>query len=45
MESIHNKTGKKFTGRFAEIAVKIGIAKTGEEKKEAPKKAKKKTKK
>jgi hypothetical protein len=26
MESISKKTGKKFTGKFADIAVKIGIA-------------------
>lgn len=26
MESIHKNTGKKFTGRFAELAVKIGLA-------------------
>lgn len=27
MESIHNKTGKKFTGKFAETAVRLGLAK------------------
>ena len=26
MESISNKTGKKFTGKFAGLAVKIGLA-------------------
>jgi hypothetical protein len=31
MESIHKTTGKKFTGRFAELAVKIGLAKEIEE--------------
>jgi hypothetical protein len=42
MESIHNKSGKKFTGRFAEIAVKIGLAKEEATKApKAPKKAKK----
>ena len=39
MESVSKKTGKVFTGKFAEIAVKIGIAdEAGEEKKvQAPK--------
>ena len=46
MESIHNKTGRVFTGKFAETAVKLGLATAkGEEKPKAVKKPVKKTKK
>jgi hypothetical protein len=40
MESISKKTGKKFTGKFADIAVKIGIADSPGEKEEVQPKAK-----